>query len=88
MLVVSDRTGVCQGASGKYHFIAGKPVELPDDVIRALGAHVSPYNGAVAAKPSKYANETVKTDNTEPTFSEKMAAARAKKKAEKAAAGK
>jgi len=57
--VIVDRTGFCAGS----HYEAGVPVELPDEVVVALGAHakvvggakLAPANAPVikAAKPKK-----------------------------------
>ncbi len=40
--VIVDHTGICDG----HHFKAGEPVELPDDVIAALGDHAVPVDEA------------------------------------------
>lgn len=35
-----DHSGSCQSESGvTYHFLAGVPIELPDDVAKALGIY-------------------------------------------------
>jgi len=54
MQYIVDHTGGCAG----YHYQAGKPVELPDDVVAALGSHAQPANAV--DKVAKAVTSTVK----------------------------
>ncbi len=59
MTVVVDHNGSCMG----YNFTAGEPVDLPEEVVAALGDSASPADKANAKnKAQKNSKKTVMTE--------------------------